>query len=48
MTLERTIGLLFLLFCCIYGYTAYAGMDHLLPPILQRAHPSGRALFRKS
>ena len=37
MTLERTIGLVFLLFCCIYGYTAYAGMDHLLPPILQRA-----------
>ncbi|MEM7041571.1 MAG: tripartite tricarboxylate transporter TctB family protein [Pseudomonadota bacterium] len=37
MTLERTIGLLFLLFCCLYGYTAYVGMDHLLPPILKRA-----------
>ncbi|MGI9421053.1 MAG: tripartite tricarboxylate transporter TctB family protein [Geminicoccaceae bacterium] len=37
MTLERWIGLLFLLFSCVYGYTAYFGMDHLLPPILQRA-----------
>lgn len=37
MTLERWIGLLFLLFCCIYGYAAYFGMDHLLPPILKRA-----------
>ncbi|MGH1482965.1 MAG: tripartite tricarboxylate transporter TctB family protein [Geminicoccales bacterium] len=37
MTLERWIGLLFLLFCCAYGYSAYFGMDHLLPPILQRA-----------
>lgn len=37
MTLERTIGLLFLLFCCLYGYSAFFGMDHLLPPILQRA-----------
>jgi putative tricarboxylic transport membrane protein len=37
MTLERWIGLLFLLFCCLYGYAAYFGMDHLLPPILQRA-----------
>lgn len=37
MTLERWIGLLFLIFCCIYGYTAYFGMDQLLPPILQRA-----------
>ena len=37
MTLERWIGLLFLLFCCIYGYAAFFGMDHLLPPILQRA-----------
>lgn len=37
MTLERWIGLLFLLFCCVYGYAAYFGMDHLLPPVLQRA-----------
>ena len=37
MTLERWIGLLFLLFCCVYGYAAFFGMDHLLPPILQRA-----------
>ena len=37
MPLERWIGLLFLLFCCIYGYAAYFGMDHLLPPILKRA-----------
>ena len=37
MTLERTIGLLFLLFCCLYGYAAFFGMDHLLPPILKRA-----------
>ena len=37
MTLERCIGLLFLLLCCIYGYAAFFGMDHLLPPILQRA-----------
>lgn len=37
MNLERCIGLVFLLFCCVYGYTAFAGMDHTLPPILQRA-----------
>ena len=37
MTLERCIGLLFLLVCCIYGYTAFFGMDQLLPPILKRA-----------
>jgi len=37
MTLERAIGLIFLLFCCLYGYAAFLGMDHLLPPILQRA-----------
>ena len=37
MTLERWIGLLFLLFCCVYGYAAFFGMDHLLPPILKRA-----------
>jgi putative tricarboxylic transport membrane protein len=37
MTLERWIGLLFLLFCCLYGYAAFFGMDHLLPPILKRA-----------
>ena len=37
MTLERTIGLVFLAFCLIYGYTAFFGMDHLLPPILSRA-----------
>lgn len=37
MTLERWIGLLFLLFCCAYGYAAFFGMDQLLPPILKRA-----------
>jgi len=37
MTLERWIGLLFLLFCSVYGYAAFFGMDHLLPPILKRA-----------
>ncbi|MGI9436067.1 MAG: tripartite tricarboxylate transporter TctB family protein [Geminicoccaceae bacterium] len=37
MTLERWIGLLFLLFCGVYGYAAFFGMDHLLPPIMQRA-----------
>ena len=37
MTLERWIGFLFLLFCCIYGYTAFFGMDQSLPPIMKRA-----------
>ena len=37
MTLERWIGLLFLLFCCIYGYTAFFAMDQSLPPIMKRA-----------
>ncbi len=36
MTLERAIGLLFLVFSLAYGYEAYFGMDDLLPPILQR------------
>ncbi len=37
MTLDRTIGLVFLAFCLTYGYAAFFGMDHLLPPILSRA-----------
>lgn len=37
MTLDRSIALLFLLFCAVYGYHAWFGMDQLLPPILKRA-----------
>jgi putative tricarboxylic transport membrane protein len=37
MTLERAIGLVFLVFCLAYGYTAFFGMDQFLPPILRRA-----------
>lgn len=36
MALERWIALIFILFCCIYGYAAFFTMDQLLPPFMQR------------
>ncbi len=36
MALERWIALIFVTFCCIYGYAAFFTMDQLLPPFLQR------------
>jgi len=36
MALDRWIALIFIAFCCIYGYLAYFTMDDLLPPFMQR------------
>lgn len=36
MALDRWIALIFIAFCCIYGYAAFFTMDHLLPPFMQR------------
>lgn len=36
MALDRWIALIFIAFCCIYGYMAYFTMDQLLPPFMQR------------
>ena len=36
MNIEKSIALFLSLVVAIYGYTAFFGMDHLLPPILQR------------
>lgn len=36
MTLDRWIALVFITFCCAYGYLAFFTMDQLLPPFMQR------------
>ena len=36
MALDRWIALLFVAFCCAYGYAAFFTMDQLLPPFMQR------------
>ena len=36
MALDRWIALVFIAFCCIYGYAAFFTMDQLLPPFMQR------------
>ncbi|MFW5655046.1 MAG: tripartite tricarboxylate transporter TctB family protein [Roseicyclus sp.] len=36
MTLDRWIALVFIAFCCVYGYAAFFTMDQLLPPFIQR------------
>lgn len=36
MALDRWIALVFIVFCCAYGYTAFFTMDQLLPPFMQR------------
>lgn len=36
MALDRWIALIFVLFCCVYGYAAFFTMDQLLPPFMQR------------
>lgn len=36
MALDRWIALVFIVFCCLYGYLAFFTMDHLLPPFMQR------------
>lgn len=36
MALDRWIALIFVLFCCIYGYAAFFTMDQLVPPFMQR------------
>jgi len=35
MTLERWLGLIFLMICMVYGYTAFFVMDELLPPFMK-------------
>ena len=36
MALDRWIALIFIAFCCVYGYLAFFTMDQLLPPFMQR------------
>jgi len=36
MALDRWIALIFVTFCCVYGYAAFFTMDQLLPPFMQR------------
>lgn len=36
MALDRWIALIFITFCCVYGYAAFFTMDELLPPFMQR------------
>jgi len=36
MALDRWIALVFITFCCAYGYLAFFTMDDLLPPFMQR------------
>ncbi|MFW5881001.1 MAG: tripartite tricarboxylate transporter TctB family protein [Roseicyclus sp.] len=36
MALDRWIALVFIAFCCVYGYAAFFTMDQLLPPFIQR------------
>ncbi|MDG4648139.1 tripartite tricarboxylate transporter TctB family protein [Roseibacterium sp. SDUM158017] len=36
MALDRWIALIFIMFCCVYGYAAFFTMDQLLPPFMQR------------
>ncbi|WP_420326038.1 tripartite tricarboxylate transporter TctB family protein [Mameliella sp.] len=36
MALDRWIALIFVVFCCAYGYLAFFTMDQLLPPFMQR------------
>jgi len=36
MALDRWIALIFVIFCCVYGYAAFFTMDQLLPPFMQR------------
>lgn len=36
MALDRWIALIFITFCCAYGYLAFFTMDQLLPPFMQR------------
>jgi putative tricarboxylic transport membrane protein len=36
MALDRWIALVFITFCCAYGYLAFFTMDQLLPPFMQR------------
>jgi putative tricarboxylic transport membrane protein len=36
MALDRWIALVFITFCCAYGYLAFFTMDELLPPFMQR------------
>ena len=36
MALDRWIALIFIAFCCAYGYLAFFTMDDLLPPFMRR------------
>lgn len=47
MALDRWIALIFITFCCIYGYAAFFTMDQLLPPFMQR-NPVWPSTFPKA
>ncbi len=47
MALDRWIALVFVAFCCVYGYAAFFTMDHLLPPFMQR-NPVWPSTFPKA
>jgi len=36
MALDRIIALLFVVFCCVYGYSAFFVMDETLAPFMRR------------
>ena len=46
MALDRWVALFIFLFCAVYGYTAWFGMDHLLAPVL-RNNPIWPSTFPK-
>jgi len=47
MALDRWIALVFITFCCAYGYLAFFTMDQLLPPFMQR-NPVWPSTFPKA
>ncbi|MEM1288340.1 MAG: tripartite tricarboxylate transporter TctB family protein [Pseudomonadota bacterium] len=47
LSLDRWIALIFVLFCCVYGYAAFFTMDQLLPPFMQR-NPVWPSTFPKA
>lgn len=47
MALDRWIALIFVAFCCTYGYLAFFTMDAGLPPIMQR-NPVWPSTFPKA
>jgi putative tricarboxylic transport membrane protein len=46
MALDRWIALIFILFCCTYGYLAFFTMDQDVPPFMQ-SNPVWPSTFPK-